>query len=43
LFFCLAGIASRILSLRPNLKPFEIKTILFWMFQARQQNREGYA
>ncbi|HKI35864.1 MAG TPA: S8 family serine peptidase [Gemmataceae bacterium] len=30
----LAGIASRILSLRPGLKPFEIKTILYWMFQA---------
>ena len=27
----LAGIASRILSLRPHLKPFEIKTILYWM------------
>ncbi len=31
----LAGIAARILSLRPSLKPFEIKTILYWMFQAR--------
>lgn len=30
----LAGIAARILSLRPNLKPFEIKTILYWMSQA---------
>lgn len=30
----LAAIAARILSLRPNLKPFEIKTILYWMFQA---------
>ena len=30
----LAGIAARILSLRPELKPFEIKTILYWMFQA---------
>ncbi len=29
----LAGITARILSLRPNLKPFEIKTILYWMFQ----------
>jgi len=29
----LAGIAARILSLRPGLKPFEIKTILYWMFQ----------
>jgi hypothetical protein len=31
----LAAIAARILSLRPSLKPFEIKTILYWMFQAR--------
>jgi len=30
----LAAIAARILSLRPSLKPFEIKTILYWMFQA---------
>jgi subtilisin len=27
----LAGIAARILSLRPNMKPFEIKTILYWL------------
>jgi len=31
----LAAIAARILSLRPSLKPFEMKTILYWMFQAR--------
>ena len=30
----LAGIAARILSLKHDLKPFEIKTILYWMFQA---------
>jgi subtilisin family serine protease len=30
----LAGIAARILSLRPTLKPFEMKTILYWMFRA---------
>ncbi len=30
----LAGIAARILSLRPGLKPFEMKAILYWMFQA---------
>jgi subtilisin len=35
----LAGIAARILSLRPGLKPFEIKTILYWMFQARRDAR----
>ncbi len=35
----LAGIAARILSLRPGLKPFEIKTILYWMFQAARGGR----
>jgi hypothetical protein len=30
----LAGIAARLLSLRPGLKPFEMKAILYWMFQA---------
>ena len=30
----LAGIAARVLSLRPNLKPFEMKTILYWMSRA---------
>lgn len=29
----LAGIAARILTLRPNLKPFEMKTILYWLFR----------
>jgi subtilisin len=29
----LAGIAARILSLRPTLKPFEMKTILYWLGQ----------
>ncbi|MBY0525307.1 MAG: S8/S53 family peptidase [Gemmataceae bacterium] len=28
----LSGIAARILSLKPTLKPFELKTILYWMF-----------
>ncbi len=32
----LSAIAARILSLRPGLKPFEIKTILYWIFQAAQ-------
>jgi subtilisin len=35
----LAGIAARILSLRPDLKPFEVKTILYWLsrhYQRRQ-------
>jgi subtilisin family serine protease len=31
----LAGIAARLLSLRPTLKPFEIKTILYWLCQAK--------
>jgi len=30
----LAGIAARVLSLKPDLKPFEIKTILYWLFKA---------
>ena len=30
----LAGIAARILSIKTDLKPFEIKTILYWMFRA---------
>ncbi|OWK34887.1 S8 family peptidase [Fimbriiglobus ruber] len=34
----LAGIAARILSLKPDLKPFEIKTILYWMFRAAGEN-----
>jgi subtilisin len=33
----LAGIAARLLSLRPGLKPFEIKTILYWMSQASRR------
>jgi len=32
----LSGIAARLLSLRPGLKPFELKTLLYWLFQARQ-------
>ncbi|MGL4421931.1 MAG: S8 family serine peptidase [Gemmataceae bacterium] len=30
----LAGIAARILALQPDLKPFELKTILYWLFRA---------
>jgi subtilisin len=30
----LAGIAARLLSLRPGLKPFEIKALLYWMSRA---------
>ena len=35
----LAGIAARILSLRPGLKPFEVKTILYWLFQAMSNGK----
>jgi subtilisin family serine protease len=35
----LAGIAARILSLRPGLKPFEMKAILYWLFQATERGR----
>ncbi len=34
----LAAIAARVLSLKPDLKPFEIKTILYWLFQAGAKN-----
>jgi subtilisin len=35
----LAGIAARILSLRPDMKPFEIKTVLYWL--SRYYERHG--
>jgi hypothetical protein len=34
----LAGIAARILSLRPDLKPFEMKTVLYWLFKSSQRD-----
>jgi len=34
----LAGITARILSLKPDLKPFEIKTILYWLFRSENRN-----
>ena len=37
----LAGIAARVLSLRPTLKPFEMKAILYWMSLARSQASGG--
>ncbi len=37
----LAGIAARILSLHPGLKPFEMKAILYWIQQARQSGRSS--
>lgn len=33
----LAGIAARILSLRPEMKPFEIKTVLYWLSKHYQK------
>ena len=33
----LTGIAARILSLKPGLKPFEMKTLLYWLFQSIQK------
>jgi hypothetical protein len=33
----LAGIAARILSLRPAMKPFELKTVLYWLSKHRQK------
>jgi hypothetical protein len=35
----LSGIAARLLSLRPTLKPFEFKTLLYWMCQGAGTNR----
>src|SRR5207244_5571249 len=35
----LAGIAARILSLRPELKPFEVKTILYWLSRHYRDRR----
>jgi len=35
----LAGIGARLLSLRPGLKPFEIKTLLYWLFQRSAKSR----
>ena len=32
----LSGIAARLLSLRPGLKPFEVKTLLYWLFKSKQ-------
>jgi hypothetical protein len=36
----LAGIAARILSLRPDMKPFELKTILYWLGKAQRRKGE---
>jgi subtilisin len=37
----LTGIAARILSLRPNLKPFEMKTILYWLYQSTKGGKRS--
>jgi subtilisin len=34
----LTGIAARILSLKPDLKPFEMKTILYWLTKAGERS-----
>ena len=40
----LTGIAARLLSLRPGMKPFELKTLLYWMFEVRRQaESEGHS
>ncbi len=36
----LTGIAARILSLKPDLKPFEMKTILYWLAKAGKSASE---
>jgi subtilisin len=37
----LAGIAARILSLKPDMKPFEVKTILYWLSRHYQMGKEA--
>jgi hypothetical protein len=37
----LAGITARILSLRPDMKPFEVKTILYWLSRHYQSSQEA--
>jgi subtilisin family serine protease len=32
----LAGIAARLLSLHPEMKPFEVKTVLYWIAKLRK-------
>ena|ERR1019366_3126497 len=32
----LTGIVARLLSLKPTLKPFEVKTLLYWLFNASE-------
>jgi subtilisin family serine protease len=36
----LAGIAARILSMRPTLKPFEMKTLLYWLGRGAQKKKD---
>lgn len=36
----LAGIAARILSLRPEMKPFELKTVLYWLSRHFQRGAQ---
>jgi len=39
----LTGIAARLLSLRPDLKPFELKTLLYWLFRSPEKPPAGTA
>ena len=39
----LAGIVARILSLRPSLKPFEVKTVLYWLSQHFLSSKQSFA
>jgi subtilisin len=38
----LSGIAARVLSLRPDLKPFEMKTLLYWLCKPGQESSHGH-
>ena len=37
----LTGIVARILSLRPSFKPFEVKTILYWLSQSEEKSKRN--
>lgn len=39
----LTGIAARLLSLKPDLKPFEVKALLYWLSRPRPSSQPGSA
>jgi hypothetical protein len=39
----LTGIAARLLSLKPDLKPFEVKALLYWLSRAWPSSQPGSA